>query len=79
MNKDHMLVRRTQWDDNGAKLLEWWELYHYSKNWRGKWDWRPKTEQVFNNSGEYRVKISGGRAWADNIAAHYDIKVPEEV
>lgn len=72
---NHMLVRRTRWDDDDAKLVVWWELYHYVKNWRGKWRWRQKTYTASSSGGNFEIGLHGDEAWANKIAKHYGIEI----
>lgn len=77
---DHMLVRRTRWDDAAATLHEWWELYEYRNTFWGGPKWRPvKAPKYAGNGDSYIDKVSGDREWANKIAQHYGIKVPESV
>lgn len=73
MITEHMLVRRTQWDDYHARLEEWWELMHLVRNWRGQMVWKPVMSHY---AAEATIPIRGDLEWANKIAAHYKIPVP---
>ncbi len=78
MNK-HKLVYKHHWDDKTAHSTIWWELYEYSKNWLGSLCWRPVKTWYYDSDGyPYKDIVIGDREWAEKIAKHYGIKVPDK-
>lgn len=78
--KKHRLVKRVRWDDDSATSREWWELQVYVRVWFPLpiAVWVSKYATVSNEWGTFRTRLTGHREWAERIAKHYDITVPDE-
>jgi hypothetical protein len=74
----HKLLRHHYWDDSQAESYEWWALYEYRRGWF-RWSWRPvKVDHYALNGMVYKDNATGDRQWAEKIAKHYGIEVPND-
>lgn len=75
--EDHKLFFCYEWQDEKADYRRWYELWTYCRNWRGKWAWRRKQNVFHTEAGKMEIPYTGDREWANKIAKHYKIELPE--
>lgn len=73
MNK-FKLRYHSRFDISSASTDEWYTLWEWKKNWRGKFRWHRVVDGYYYDIKSY---ARGDLAWAKKIAKHYKIEVPK--